>query len=45
VFQKEILQQDNILERGIQKISFNNKTYTLDERNLERKKNGVNDGK
>ena len=45
VFEKEILLRDNILSRGIQKISFNDKTYILDERNLKRKKNGVNNGK
>jgi len=45
VFEKEILKRDSILPRGIQKISFNDKTYILDERNLERKKNGVNNGK
>ena len=45
VFEKEILLRDNILSRGIQKISFNDKTYILDERKLKRKKNGVNNGK
>jgi len=44
VFEKEILQRDSILEKGIQKISFNDKTYILDERNLERKKSGVKYG-
>ena len=41
VFEKEITQRDSILEKGIQQISFNNKTYILDERKLERNKNGV----
>ena len=45
VFEKEILLRDNILSRGIQKISFNDKTYILDEKNLKRKKNGVKNGK
>jgi len=45
VFEKEILQRDSILEKGIQKISFNDKTYILDERNMERNKNGVKNGK
>lgn len=44
VFEKEVLLRDNILNRGISKISFNEKTYTLDERNLERNKNGVKNG-
>jgi len=45
VFYKEATGRDSILERGIQKISFGDKSYTLDERNLIRNKNGVNYGK
>jgi len=45
VFEKEILQRDNILYRGIHRISFNDKTYILDERNLKRNKNGVKNAK
>lgn len=45
VFRREILQRDNILKNGVIRVSFNDKKYTLDERNFERKKNGVKDGK
>jgi len=45
VFHKEVIGRDSILERGVHRVSFGNKNYILDERNLIRNKNGVNYGK
>ncbi len=44
VFEKEINQSDNILDilkGSIQRVSFNDKKYILDERKIVRKKSGV----
>jgi len=48
VFKKEVNQSDNILDilkGGIQRVSFNDKKYILDERKIVRNKNGVKNAK